>query len=276
MSVKTDNFINIIAPIAVELYNNNEDWVLPSVMIAQGALESGWDASGEHSLFGIKGEGTESITSEYINGHYVEVIDSFRTYPDVTSACIDYWNLITTNPRYSKVKNNPDYKSAVDGLIHTTDGLAYATSPTYIEKVISIIEDFDLTRFDVRGEYSVPTSTLKSNDEIALEVFRGEWGNGDERYNRLTSAGYDYNAIQSIVNQLVANRDNNTQSTEKVLSIGMPCWIKPNARDLNTGDTYLDFVYQRRHTIYELQDRGVVFDFDGTIVGVVSYDDIIV
>ena len=270
MSQKTDNFINVIAPIAVELYNNNEDWVLPSVMIAQGALESGWDASGDHSLFGIKGDGVNSKTMEYINGHYVEVVDSFRSYPDVTSACVDYWDLITKNPRYAKVKNNPDYRSAVDGLIHTTDGLAYATSPTYIEKVISIIEDFNLTRFDVRGEYSVPTATKKSNADIAVEVFRGEWGNGDERYNRLISAGYDYNAIQSIVNDMVANRDNNVQpEPQKTIAVGAQITIKDGAKNWNDGQTFASWVYESVYVIKEISENGtrIVFGNDNGITG---------
>lgn len=41
----------------------------------------------------------------------------------------------------------------------------------------------------------------KSNEQIADEVIRGEWGNGDERRQRLQAAGYDYNAIQAIVNR---------------------------------------------------------------------------
>lgn len=41
----------------------------------------------------------------------------------------------------------------------------------------------------------------KSNEEIANEVIRGEWGNGQERKDRLTKAGYDYNAVQAIVNK---------------------------------------------------------------------------
>lgn len=41
----------------------------------------------------------------------------------------------------------------------------------------------------------------KSNEQIADEVIRGEWGNGDDRRNRLQAAGYDYNAIQAIVNR---------------------------------------------------------------------------
>lgn len=41
----------------------------------------------------------------------------------------------------------------------------------------------------------------KSNDVIAGEVIAGAWGNGDDRKNRLQAAGYDYAAIQAIVNQ---------------------------------------------------------------------------
>jgi GH25 family lysozyme M1 (1,4-beta-N-acetylmuramidase)/LysM repeat protein len=49
--------------------------------------------------------------------------------------------------------------------------------------------------------------TGKTNDEIAREVIAGKWGNGDDRKQRLTSAGYNYTAIQAIVNKLmVANK----------------------------------------------------------------------
>ncbi len=46
-------------------------------------------------------------------------------------------------------------------------------------------------------------SGKKSNADIAREVIRGDWGNGQERVDRLTAAGYDYNAVQSIVNQIL-------------------------------------------------------------------------
>ena len=51
------------------------------------------------------------------------------------------------------------------------------------------------------GGSSAPKPSTKSNETIAQEVINGAWGNGQERKDRLTAAGYDYNAIQSIVNQ---------------------------------------------------------------------------
>lgn len=46
------------------------------------------------------------------------------------------------------------------------------------------------------------TTVKKSNYEIAKEVLAGKWGNGKVRQQRLTAAGYDYAAIQKLVNKL--------------------------------------------------------------------------
>lgn len=43
----------------------------------------------------------------------------------------------------------------------------------------------------------------KSIDEIAKEVIQGKWGNGQDRKNKLTQAGYNYNEVQNKVNQLL-------------------------------------------------------------------------
>jgi hypothetical protein len=53
------------------------------------------------------------------------------------------------------------------------------------------------------AEEKSETSSLKSVDEIAKEVIRGDWGNGDERKKKLTAAGYDYAAVQKRVNALL-------------------------------------------------------------------------
>ncbi len=49
----------------------------------------------------------------------------------------------------------------------------------------------------------VKATSGKTVDELAREVIRGLWGNGTERKNRLTEAGYDYNAVQKRVNELL-------------------------------------------------------------------------
>lgn len=60
--------------------------------------------------------------------------------------------------------------------------------------------------YDIDGdicfcEYSKPDPEKKTVDEIANEVIRGDWGNGEERKERLTAAGYDYLEVQRKVNE---------------------------------------------------------------------------
>lgn len=50
------------------------------------------------------------------------------------------------------------------------------------------------------------TNSLKPLDSIALEVINGNWGNGAERKKRLTEAGYDYKAVQTLVNALLKGK----------------------------------------------------------------------
>lgn len=60
--------------------------------------------------------------------------------------------------------------------------------------------------FDENGKKVYPADapgTKKSIDAIAREVIRGDWGNGDERKQKLTAAGYDYSAVQKEVNELL-------------------------------------------------------------------------
>ena len=47
------------------------------------------------------------------------------------------------------------------------------------------------------------TTKKKTNTEIAKEVLAGKWGNGETRKKKLTAAGYDYAAIQKIVNSML-------------------------------------------------------------------------
>ena len=43
----------------------------------------------------------------------------------------------------------------------------------------------------------------KTNQQVALEVIAGHWGNGISRRQKLEAAGYSYAAVQSIVNAVM-------------------------------------------------------------------------
>lgn len=59
--------------------------------------------------------------------------------------------------------------------------------------------------FDESGKavYTSKSSNTKSVDTLALEVIQGKWGNGAERKQKLTAVGYDYDAVQKRVNELM-------------------------------------------------------------------------
>lgn len=61
-----------------------------------------------------------------------------------------------------------------------------------------------VTTLSGKIESGTPAATpAKSEDRIAQEVVWGLWGNGAERKQKLTAAGYDYAAIQAKVNRLM-------------------------------------------------------------------------
>ena len=66
---------------------------------------------------------------------------------------------------------------------------------------------------------SKPTTPQKSIDELAKEVIAGKWGNGDARKQALTSAGYDYNAVQTEVNRILVNRILGGTSSKSVITL---------------------------------------------------------
>lgn len=166
MSEKTSNFIKTVGLLARNEYLSRDKWILPSVCIAQAALESGWNLSAS-SVFGIKGNGFVSTTSEFYNGNYVQIEDSFKSYPDLASSVVGYYDFLRDTERYCNALNNSDYRDTVDKLIHTTDGAPYATDPDYITKIISIIEDFNLVEYDLREEIPTVEEVVAEAENVA-------------------------------------------------------------------------------------------------------------
>ena len=70
------------------------------------------------------------------------------------------------------------------------------------------------------GETQVDNNTntlLKDLNTIADEVIAGKWGNGENRKNALTNAGYNYNEVQALVNQKL--NGTSTVSNKKSIDI---------------------------------------------------------
>ena len=161
-----------------------------------------------NAIFGIKafsswkGKVYNAKTKECYDGHtYTDITACFRAYNSLEESIADYFDLITKSERYRKacIASNP-----LECITAIKNG-GYATSPTYINTIMSIINSNNLTKYDVdNGDNFVNNS--KTNEEIATEVIQGKWGNGQERKDRLTKAGYNYYEIQKIVNDRLLNK----------------------------------------------------------------------
>lgn len=53
----------------------------------------------------------------------------------------------------------------------------------------------------MKGYREIPTDI--AYEQVAKEVIEGKWGNGKVRKDKLTKAGYDYNAVQTLVNKMI-------------------------------------------------------------------------
>ena len=79
--------------------------------------------------------------------------------------------------------------------------------------------DKNIVLLDDEEDNSISKNDLKSLNTIANEVVQGLWGNGQERFNRLTDAGYDAEEVQDKVNSLLGGGntvDLNTIANEVV------------------------------------------------------------
>lgn len=148
-------FIDKISPYAVEL--KKEYGVLPSVTIAQAIIESDWGKSGlaskYNNYFGVKGENPNNTkllyTNEFVDGKWIKVYGRFRVYSDYKESMKDHASLLangtTWNPQqYQHVLAAKDYVDAAFAL--QTDG--YATDPGYTKKLLKVIKQYNLDRFD--------------------------------------------------------------------------------------------------------------------------------
>ncbi|MCM1295621.1 MAG: hypothetical protein NC311_08760 [Muribaculaceae bacterium] len=71
-------------------------------------------------------------------------------------------------------------------------------------EAVGVLEDAGIHELEVR----------KDTAAIAKEVLSGKWGNGADRKARLTRAGYDYDAVQTEVNRLLAK--NNVKTIDEL------------------------------------------------------------
>lgn len=148
-------FIDKIAPIAQQY--QTQYGIYASIIIAQASLESDFGrsdlASKYNNLFGVKGDDPDNTvvlqTKEYVNDQWITVDGRFQVY-DSFADSIQQHSLLFVNgtdwnpQQYKDVFVATDYQSMAKAI--QQDG--YATDPEYASKVINLIQQYNLTKYD--------------------------------------------------------------------------------------------------------------------------------
>ena len=184
-----------------------------SPIIAQAILESGWGksslASKYHNYFGLKcgsswkGKSVNMATKEeYKVGTLTNIRDNFRVYDSMEAGVKGYFDFINTS-RYANLKGVKSPEEYVRRI--KADG--YATSSKYVDNIMRVIRDNNLTRFDENGDGDMKKEELTGRaltgkeiiDILAKRVINGDYGVGADRRERL---GELYSIVQKRVNEL--------------------------------------------------------------------------
>ncbi|WP_461532648.1 glucosaminidase domain-containing protein [Sinomicrobium sp.] len=159
----TEEYIRYFAPVAQD--EMREFGIPASITLAQGILESG-SGRGELTLktnnhFGIKCHtGWKGGTAYHDDD---EKGECFRKYDDPHTSYRDHSLFLTSRSRYASLfdlrKN--DYKGWAKGLRKA----GYATDPRYPQKLIALIERYELYRYDDEVLRNSKTKTSRSSSK---------------------------------------------------------------------------------------------------------------
>lgn len=222
-----------------------------SITLAQGILESG---SGTSQL-SIKGNNHFGIKchSDWTGGKmYVDddaKNECFRMYRNASESFRDHSDFLRNNQRYASLfKLDPkDYKGWAAGLKKA----GYATSPTYATRLIEIIENYGLARYD-SGTF---VSEAVVADNISASDNAGDSGNSNK-----PAVYYSSNGFELSMTEYSLGSNNNTQYITlkysmdiEVLSrkLGMAPWQLPKYNDLPK-----DYKVKAGEVIYLKPKRG--------------------
>ncbi len=79
----------------------------------------------------------------------------------------------------------------------------FASLGSTVDEMLGQVSENPTVQETVKEERTAQKSNGKSEDEVAQEVLQGLWGNGQERFDNLTNAGYNAQSVQDKVNSIL-------------------------------------------------------------------------
>lgn len=172
-------FLNKISNIIVAENTKRNRPLFPSVVIAQAICESAWGQSSimmkANAVFGIKcgsswkGKSYNAKTKECYDGHtYTSIRDNFRAYDSLEDSVKDYFELICKSSRYRKALVAETPLACITAIKNG----GYATSPSYVTTIMSIINSNNLTRYDTMKQAErMPSYKLNATYKLQLDLY---------------------------------------------------------------------------------------------------------
>ncbi|MNW34012.1 Exo-glucosaminidase LytG precursor [compost metagenome] len=169
-------FIRKLAPYAIADMHITK--VPASLTIAQGILESADGNSGltakANNLFGIKGSGTAGFvymdTKEYSGGKWINVDAKFRKYNNWGESVADHSALIVNGVSWDRNKYQKVLGVRGRTAAREVAAAGYATDPTYADKLIRLMDDWNLYQYDIKEEDESMTAAEKKAFEELKEI----------------------------------------------------------------------------------------------------------
>ena len=162
--------------------NMNKYGIPASIILAQALLESGYGTgplcTQANNHFGIKCH--KDWLGESVRYDDDAVSECFRKYRNPSDSFRDHAVFLTSSSRYSKLftLDIKDYKAWAKGLKEA----GYATDAQYPSKLISLIERYQLDKYDNSSNYK-NERIVKNNSNTPRETERYIVSKGDTLYS---------------------------------------------------------------------------------------------
>ena len=244
------DFIDKVSKIAKDLYK--ETGIMPSVVIAQCCLETGYGLGSDsvelmkvNNILGMKtdllnstwqsysvwkGKSINKVTPEVRNGRQQYITDSFRVYNDYENCIRDYEMFLTY------VRNGSQYKyrsilsaTTPRDVITIISQNGYATDPSYIIKVLKIIEENNFSKYDEEVGIKYGVSTEPPTSAVPETYYRIQFGSFSSKSN-----------AEKKIKKL---QDSNIETVIKEVNGTYKIWYKPRYKSRSNADKKVEEIH---------------------------------